>query len=98
MSSQVTRRGFLASSIALAQQASRERLNVLLILVDDLGATDLASYGSRFYETPNIDRLAGQGMRFTQAYSASTACSPSRPAILPATYPPPPPLTASIPP
>src|SRR5215469_6548325 len=89
MANTVTRRSFLAASAAsaLAQTASRERLNVLLILVDDLGATDLACYGSRFYETPNIYRLATQGMRFTQAYSACTVCSPSRAALLTGKYP-----------
>ena len=62
-------------------------MNVILILVDDMGATDLACYGSRFYETPNIDKLAASGMRFTQAYSACTVCSPSRAAIMTGKYP-----------
>jgi arylsulfatase A len=51
--------------------------NILLILVDDLGWTDLGCFGSRFYETPHIDRLASQGMKFTQAYAANT-CQPKR--------------------
>lgn len=61
--------------------------NVILILIDDLGATDLGYAGSRFYETPNIDRLASGGMRFTNGYSACTVCSPSRAAILTGQYP-----------
>jgi arylsulfatase A len=61
--------------------------NILLILVDDLGWTDLGCFGSRFYETPHIDRLASQGMKFTQAYSACTVCSPTRAAILTGKYP-----------
>ncbi len=58
------------------------RQNIVLILVDDLGWVDLGCYGSSFYETPNIDALARQGMRFTRAYSSCPVCSPSRAAIL----------------
>ncbi len=56
--------------------------NILLILTDDLGWRDLSCYGSTFYETPNIDRLASQGMRFTDAYAAAGVCSPTRAAVL----------------
>ena len=63
------------------------RPNIILILADDLGWTDLSCYGSKFYETPNLDRLARDGMRFTQAYSACTVCSPTRAAILTGKYP-----------
>lgn len=61
--------------------------NFILILADDLGWTDLGCQGSRFYETPNIDRLAREGMRFTQAYSSCTVCSPTRASILTGKYP-----------
>jgi arylsulfatase A-like enzyme len=60
---------------------------VVLILADDLGWTDLGSYGSELYRTPNLDRLAREGMRFDQAYSACTVCSPTRAAILTGRYP-----------
>ncbi|MDH3585262.1 MAG: sulfatase-like hydrolase/transferase, partial [Phycisphaerae bacterium] len=56
--------------------------NILLILVDDLGWMDLACQGNRLIDTPNIDRLARQGMRFTDAYAAAPVCSPTRAAIL----------------
>ena len=56
--------------------------NVILILVDDMGWRDSAIYGSAFYETPHIDRLAREGMRFTDAYSASPLCSPTRAGLL----------------
>ncbi len=56
--------------------------NVLLIVVDDLGWTDLGCYGSSFYESPHIDRLASQGMRFTNAYASCPVCSPTRAALL----------------
>src|SRR5512139_1468734 len=61
--------------------------NFIFVLADDLGWTDLGCQGSKFYETPNIDRLARQGMRFTQAYSACTVCSPTRASILTGQYP-----------
>lgn len=56
--------------------------NVVVVLVDDLGWTDLACQGSRVYETPNLDRLAAQGIRFTDAYAACSVCSPTRAALL----------------
>jgi arylsulfatase A-like enzyme len=59
-----------------------KRPNVVFILVDDLGWMDIGTNGGRFYETPNVDRLAQEGMRFTQAYAASPVCSPTRAAIL----------------
>jgi arylsulfatase A-like enzyme len=62
-------------------------LNVVLVVVDDLGWTDLACYGSDLYRTPHIDRLAQDGMKFTQAYSACTVCSPSRASLLTGKYP-----------
>ncbi len=56
--------------------------NVVVFLVDDLGSGELECYASKFHETPNIDALAERGMLFTQAYSGSTLCSPSRAALL----------------
>ncbi|MEE8468077.1 MAG: sulfatase [Planctomycetota bacterium] len=56
--------------------------NVIVLVADDLGWTDLGCQGSSFYETPNIDRLASEGMRFTQAYAACCVCSPTRAALL----------------
>lgn len=61
--------------------------NVVFILVDDLGWSDLACYGSSFYNTPNLDRLAEQSIRFTNAYAASPVCSPTRAAILTGKHP-----------
>lgn len=61
--------------------------NVIFFLIDDLGWTDLGCMGSEFYETPNIDRLAAEGMRFTDAYAACTVCSPTRAAIISGKYP-----------
>ncbi len=67
--------------------AEAARPNVVLILVDDLGWTDFGCYGSDLYETPHIDRLARDGMRFTAAYSACTVCSPTRASLLTGKYP-----------
>jgi arylsulfatase A-like enzyme len=61
--------------------------NIVFILADDLGIKDLGSYGSGYYETPNCDRLAAEGMRFTSAYSAHPVCSPTRASILTGRYP-----------
>ncbi len=74
---------FLAPLAALAA----DKPNVVFILADDLGAHDLGCFGSTFYETPNIDRLAKRGTRFTQAYAASPLCSPTRSSILVGQYP-----------
>ena len=62
-------------------------MNVLFILIDDMGWRDLGCYGSSFYETPNLDRLAGQGMIFSNAYAASPVCSPARASIMSGKYP-----------
>lgn len=67
--------------------AENPRLNIVFILIDDMGWTDLGCYGSDYYETPNVDRLAQQGMKFTDAYAASCVCSPTRVSILTGKYP-----------
>lgn len=61
--------------------------NIVFILIDDLGWADLGCYGSSFYETPALDRLAIQGMRFTDAYASAPVCSPTRASILSGKYP-----------
>ena len=61
--------------------------NVIFFLVDDLGWSDVGCNGSKFYETPNIDKLANEGVRFTNAYSACHVCSPTRASILTGKYP-----------
>lgn len=64
-----------------------QRPNFIFVLVDDMGWSDAVCYGSTFYETPNIDRLAGGGMRFTDAYAACPVCSPTRASIMAGKYP-----------
>ena len=70
-----------------AGRTSQERPpNIILMLVDDLGWADVGCYGNNFNETPNIDRLAVQGMKFTDAYAAGPVCSPTRASILSGQY------------
>src|SRR5262245_56418710 len=78
----LTRRQFAAAVAGapglFAQRAPASRPNILFIIADDLGYGDLGCYGQQRLLTPNIDRLAKEGMRFTQAYSGATVCAPSR--------------------
>jgi len=72
---------------AIGHAAEVERPNIVFFLIDDLGWADVGCFGSKFYQTPNIDRLAQQGMRFTQAYAACAVCSPTRASIMTGNYP-----------
>lgn len=66
---------------------SSDKPNIVLFLADDLGWTGLSSFGSDFYETPNLDSLASKGIKFTNAYSACTVCSPTRASLMTGMYP-----------
>jgi len=66
---------------------SSEKPNIVFILIDDLGWADVGCYGSRYYETPHIDQLAREGMKFTDGYAACAVCSPTRASILTGRYP-----------
>jgi arylsulfatase A-like enzyme len=72
----------VAANIAPARAQQRTAPNVLLIQADDLGYGDLSAYGQARFETPALDRLAREGMRFTQYYAGSTVCAPSRAALM----------------
>jgi arylsulfatase A-like enzyme len=72
----------LLAPLASSQAAEPKPPNVVLILADDLGARDLGCFGSTYYETPNLDRLASRGVRLTNAYAASPLCSPTRSSIM----------------
>lgn len=71
-----------ASSAAMAAEGSSRKPNIVFILCDDLGYAEVGCYGQKKIRTPHIDRLAVEGMRFTQYYSASPVCAPSRCALL----------------
>src|SRR5581483_1750011 len=86
--------GFSLAGLALAGAASTASAagdsrppNLVVFLIDDLGWTDLGCFGSDLYQTPNIDKLAQQGMKFTNSYSACTVCSPTRAALMTGKYP-----------
>lgn len=72
---------------AETKTSSNKPLNIVFLLVDDLGWTDFGCFGSDLYKTPNIDRLASRGLRFTNAYAACTVCSPTRAAAMTGMYP-----------
>ena len=74
-----------AAGVAAAQPP--ERPNVVLVIADDLGYGDLASYGSPIMRTPRLDRLAGEGVRFTAAYVPAAVCSPSPAGLMTGRYP-----------
>lgn len=78
---------FFLLIIFFSCSGDKKEPNLIFFLVDDLGWRDLAIYGSSFYETPNIDQLAKDGVRFTQAYAACHVCSPTRASILTGKYP-----------
>jgi arylsulfatase A len=73
--------------VPLQACAADTKPNIVLILIDDLGWRDVGCNGSTFYQTPQIDRLASQGMRFTDAYTAGPVCSPTRASILTGRHP-----------
>lgn len=84
---QINRRGFLSTLAAPLAAAARPQPNIIVIYADDLGWGDLGCYGNPLIRTPNLDRMAAEGMRFTQFYSAAPLCSPSRAALLTGRYP-----------
>ncbi len=77
----------IVSSSGLQMTEAADVKDVVFILVDDLGWADLSCYGSKFHKTPNLDRLAASGMRFTDAYAACPVCSPTRAAIMTGQHP-----------
>lgn len=82
---------FIATVLSLSfsvLKASETKPNIVFILIDDLGYTDVSYMGSSYYETPNIDRLAKQGMIFTQAYANAANCAPTRACLLSGQYTP----------
>ena len=74
------------ASPAFAKMEQSKKPNILFILADDYGWSDMSCSGSNYYETPHLDRLAAEGVRFTHAYSACSVCSPSRATILTGLY------------
>jgi arylsulfatase A-like enzyme len=94
---EVTRRNFIVTALGAAatakvagaqtRVAKKSRPNILFILADDMGWADLSCYGRPDYQTPVLDRLATQGIRFTNAYSAAPVCTPTRIGFITGRYP-----------
>ena len=78
---------WISGLLGFSSGAVELRPNIVMILADDMGWADLPTYGNRFNETPNIDRLARDGMRFTDAYAACPVCSPTRASLMSGQYP-----------
>src|ERR1700752_5516617 len=95
MSPKVSRRRFIEATIATTglaagsdiRGAAQRRPNVLFILADDLGYGDLSCYGRPDYQTPALDRLAREGVKFTSNYAAAPVCTPTRCAYVTGRYP-----------
>lgn len=90
----ISRRSFLGAAAGsllapglVSPVRAQDRPNFLFILADDMGWSDLGCYGNTYHESPNIDRLASQGMRFTNAYAACPVCSPTRASLMSGQYP-----------
>jgi arylsulfatase A-like enzyme len=79
--------GCASISELIGSRASNDKPNIIFILADDLGWAELGCYGNKFNETPNLDKLAREGMRFTEAYAAAPVCSPYRAALMTGQYP-----------
>src|SRR4051812_31532255 len=95
MRTMISRREFVAASAAAVMlgarsslaQAAAKRANIVLILADDLGYGDLGCYGGSDVPTPNIDRLAAEGLRFTDGYTCAPVCAPARAGLMTGRYP-----------
>src|SRR3954462_6783546 len=85
---QTTAGSLAMAGMAFARQGAAQaaKPNIIFIMADDLGYADVSCYGQRDYVTPNIDRLANQGLRFTQGYANSAVCSSTRTALITGRY------------
>jgi len=72
----------LLSNKSVTASAGKDRPNIIVLLADDMGYSDLGCYDSPYIQTPNLDKLAGEGMRFTESYAGAPLCSPARAALL----------------
>lgn len=82
----ITSLGALVSTPSFSKQTKEQKPNIVFILADDYGWKDMSCAGSKYYETPHLDQLAAEGIRFTHAYAACSVCSPSRASILTGQY------------
>ena len=73
---------FLPACNQESETGNQKKPNIIYIMADDLGWGDLSCYGQEKFQTPNLDKLASEGMRFTKHYAGSTVCAPSRCALM----------------
>ncbi|MCL3779395.1 hypothetical protein EMN47_03235 [Prolixibacteraceae bacterium JC049] len=78
---------FGVQEVKAQQHAKTKRPNIVFFLVDDMGWKDMGAFGSELYETPNMDKLCGDGVRFTNAYTSAPICSPARASVLSGRHP-----------
>jgi arylsulfatase A len=86
MSHAISRRQFFLSTAAAALAVPARKPNLLLILADDLGYGDMSCYGNSYIRTPNLDRLASEGVRFTDFHASGPVCSPTRAGLMTGRY------------
>ena len=79
--------GLFFLALMLHANAHAQQPNIIYIMTDDMGYGDLSGYGRKDYSTPNLDKLASQGMKFVNAYSAAPICTPTRVAFMTGRYP-----------
>ncbi len=72
---------------ALERTSSVDKPNVIIVFCDDVGYADVGVFGAKGYETPNLDRMAAEGVKFTDFYAAAPSCTPSRAALMTGCYP-----------
>ena len=77
----------LTIALLAGSMTAADRPNIVFIMADDLGINDLSCYGRKDQKTPHLDKLAADGMRFTNAYAACPVCSPTRAAIMTGLHP-----------
>ena len=87
MNSGLVLKTLIGAAVVAFAATSNARPNVIFILTDDLGYSDVGCYGATKVKTPHIDRLAAEGIRFTDFHTAASICSPSRAAFLTGAYP-----------
>src|SRR5688572_10464142 len=87
--SHLIRKRFVILSLTLFffSVANSQRPNIIYIMTDDMGYADLSGYGRKDYSTPNLDKLAAEGIKFVNAYSAGPLCTPTRTAFMTGRYP-----------
>ncbi|MEO6540573.1 MAG: sulfatase-like hydrolase/transferase, partial [Ferruginibacter sp.] len=78
---------FIFAAMPIMLQSQTARPNIIYMMADDLGYADLSCYGRKDYQTPNLDKLAAQGVKFMNAYAGAPLCTPTRTSFMTGRYP-----------